>query len=313
MADIIAPFLIRYRGKRAHNHILDAREYGESIVGASKLYSMVAHYTMFGEIPHPRTKKQLVCFAKAPEPGSLDQWIGLAAAVAGQYGVDAAIYGEALSWAFGRIMGAIINLWTRPGDSETIIQEIADDMHEKANADPNMALLLANGIIQANKDLKEANVEANKNLALLFGQLIEQLPNLAANTRRYGKDFVRPVGSSCSCIDQFAGTQFESNITEADAEVIRGGDDMEVEPTQDYKVNMISEINLKTKHCVLEVEGIDSPVAGLISDPVLDAPRNIYTRSLDERTGFIVIAKAVKQSGEIKKLHSSDARPRNGT
>ncbi len=308
MADIIPPFLVRYSGKGADDHILEAQEYGESIVGASKLYNSVVHYVMFGDILHPRTKKQLLCFAKPSEPGSVDQWLFVASAVAGNYGIDAAIYQEVLQWSFCRVMNAIKETWVQPSSAEKTIGTLSDEMQEKAAADSNMQILLVNGMLKMAHEHSENIASANERMASLHEKLIEKLPELATKTRSNGRKFVSPVGSSCSSIRQFAETQYESDITEPDAEVIRGNEDMEVEEMKDYKANMISEINLNTGHCTLEIEGIDRPVSGQISDPALGSPGNIYTRSLDSRSGFTVTAKAVKKGGKIQRLHISDAK-----
>lgn len=297
MTDIIAPFLVRYSGNSADNQILDAMEYGESIIGASKLYGSVAHYAMFGDILHSRTKRKLVCLAKVPEPGSWQQPLFFISAVASDYGIHSFFYGEALSWVFGQVMGGVKRLWTQPKESETTIKELCELMQKHAEDDAQIKKVLAEGIIRA-----------NDNLASLHEKLIELLPTLAGRTRGYGRQLVSPVGSSCEEIAQFADTQFESRITESDAEVIRGDEDMEVDEMQDYKVIRIREINLNTGHCVLELAGVDLSVSGKITDPTLETPGNLYTRSLNEQTGFIATAKAVKKSGQIHKLHISDAK-----
>lgn len=90
--------------------------------------------------------------------------------------------------------------------------------------------------------------------------------------------------------------------------MIRGEGDMEVDPMNLFKVNRISEINLRTGHCVVDLEGVEGPVSGRITDPVLEIPDNVYTRSLNEHTGCTVEAKAVRKGGTLHRLYISNAK-----
>lgn len=152
--------------------------------------------------------------------------------------------------------------------------------------------------------LAQGLIKGNDNLAGLQALLIEKLPELADGTRQYGRKMVRPVGETCSKIAQFADTNEPSVITEEDAEVIRGGTEMEVDPMAPVKINQISEINIKTGHCIVDVDGV--PVVGKITDPVLTKPGNVYTQALNEHAGLTVLAKAVRKSGNLHRLYISD-------
>lgn len=55
---------------------------------------------------------------------------------------------------------------------------------------------------------------------------------------------------------------------------------MEVDKMKEYKVNKISEIDIRTGHCVIDVEGIAEHLTGKIVDPAFEQPDNIYTSSL---------------------------------
>jgi hypothetical protein len=58
----------------------------------------------------------------------------------------------------------------------------------------------------------------------------------------------------------------------------------------------------------MQVEGFDGPVVGKISDPSLNTPNNVYTKSLNAQTPFEFSAKPVKRDGVIKTLYISDAK-----
>ena len=70
----------------------------------------------------------------------------------------------------------------------------------------------------------------------------------------------------------------------------------------------ISEVNVVSGHCILSVDGLNGPVVGKISDPVLLEPKNVYTNALNSQTGFSFSAKPVKKNGEIHRLYVSTAR-----
>ena len=83
---------------------------------------------------------------------------------------------------------------------------------------------------------------------------------------------------------------------------------MAVDEMAEFRVTKISEIDIRTGHCVIDIEGITERSTGKIVDPVLENPGNIYTSSLNEHTGFVVKAKAVRKNGVIKRLYISDSK-----
>lgn len=121
------------------------------------------------------------------------------------------------------------------------------------------------------------------------------------------KRAITPVGRSCTEMKHFAGSENEFSVSWPDAEAIRSKDDLEVDDMKDYECERISELNTKTGHCHLHLAGEKSHIIGKINDPVLQEPNNIYSRSLNEHTGFRFKAKAVLKDGEIHRLHVSDA------
>jgi hypothetical protein len=294
--EIVSPFVVRYDGYDADAHILEASAFGESVAGAARLYTAVAHYCVFGIIPKGKYRKDLACYARPTTPGSVDQILFIAPAVASHYAIYAAIYNKALSLIFGKVVDSLKNIWTQPRAMQKMVETLAAALTEQARINADVQSQLAAGLIKA-----------NDNLALLQSRLIETLPQLAETTRPHAAQLVRPVGKSCREIIQFSGSDAESRITEADAEVIRGTPAMEVDPMTTFKVNRINEINLSTGHCILDVEGVGPKVIGKITDPALGVPDNVYTRALNEHSSCVVEAKAVKRNDVIVSLYISNA------
>jgi hypothetical protein len=207
------------------------------------------------------------------------------------------LYRAAISVVFKKVLESLLKIWTRPKEIQSVVETLSATLQEQARLNATVQEQLATGL-----------VKASDNLASLHARLIETLPALAGATRPHAIQLVVPVGRTCNSIEQFAETREPLAITEADAEVIRGEGDMEVEPMADYRVQRIREINLNTGHCIMDVEGVGE-VRGKITDPALENPSNVYTSALDEHSPVIVRAKAVRKNGEVYRLFVSDARP----
>ena len=74
-----------------------------------------------------------------------------------------------------------------------------------------------------------------------------------------------------------------------------------------FRVTKISEIDIRSGHCVIDVEGSEGHLIGKIMDPGLKIANNIYTSALNNHSAFTVKAKVVRKNGEIKRLYISDA------
>lgn len=81
---IVSPFSITYDGNDADQHVISARQLGESVIGASKLYTATAHYCMFGTVPRGNYKKEFQCFAK-PAKEKCFEYQMFIAAIASKY------------------------------------------------------------------------------------------------------------------------------------------------------------------------------------------------------------------------------------
>ena len=176
-----------------------------------------------------------------------------------------------------------------------MIEQLTATMLEKARLDHEIQTQLTQGLIKGHTEVAD-----------LHSKLIDMIPVLAGATRTHGQHLVRPVSETCTELVQFADSAEPSIVTEADAEVIRGGSTMEVGEMAKFEVAKISEVNLKTGHCVLNLQGSECPIPGKITDPGLHVPDNAYTRALNQQTGFTVGAKAVKKDGNIVRLYISD-------
>lgn len=292
---IVAPFAITYDGNDADQHIISATALGQSIIGASKLYTATVHYCMFGAIPRGNYKKTFETFALPAREKCFEYHI-LVAAIASEYTLHGDIYKHGLKFLFSHVLKAIKDIWLKPGDTAKMTEQLFKYLELEKEKSSELNLVLANGLIRS-----------NDNFASLHGKLIDSLPEIADATRAAGAQFVTPVGNTCKQITQFSEAQEKIIITEPEAEVIRGGNKMEIEDMRKFNCTKISEVNIVSGHCILAVEGFDGPIVGKISDPALKMPNNIYTKALNNQTGFEFSAKPVKKDGIIHRLYVSDA------
>ena len=295
MQQITAPFSLRYEGNDADEHTMDALQFGRSLAGAARIYNVTAHYCLFGEVPRGNYKKELTSYVSVPKEGSYEACVVITT-LTQQNLMYTELGKAALTQVLFAVIGALKRLWitNKPEDTVTALNRT---LTEIALASPEANKLLTNGLIKANDDL-----------ASLQGKLIETLPVLASSLRPSAKKMVTPIGNSCKSMCQFHGTSFATAITEPEADVIREGDHLEIEGIDNFECERILEINLSTGHCEMLVEGVEGVVKGIISDPILNTPGNVYTQALDQRTPFDFSAKPVKKDGKIHRLYISDAK-----
>lgn len=296
MQNVIDPFSLKYKGNDADFHVVDALVLGDSIQGAAKLYNSVAHYCFFGGVPKGNYRKHFKCYAQTPKEGSFEFVLYLAT-IAQEYDIHGEIYKESFSWLFAKIANSLTGLWTNRSTESAMAEKLTDQLIERAKRDAELQALLINGVIGS-----------NNNIADLHGRLIDTLPALANANSNAAKQLVKPVGITCSSLAQFAESDNETVITEAEAEVISSDSALEIEDAKVFQCERVTEVNTLTGHCILQVAGYTHLIKGKISDPVLSNADNIYTRALNNHTPIRVTAKTVLKEGEVHRLYISDAK-----
>ena len=79
MADVVfEPIPIAYRGLLADQHLVDAQQFGRSLVGASKIANSVCHELLFEHVTHdPRKFLVRFCVGPSRENGLLQEIIAV--------------------------------------------------------------------------------------------------------------------------------------------------------------------------------------------------------------------------------------------
>jgi len=297
---IVPAFTLKFEGHDADEHMLEASAAGAAISGAARLYTGIAHFVILGTTPRGNYKREFACYSRPAAPGSWDQ-VFLVLSATGAYSLHAAIYNEAISFAFTKAVSVVVNIWKRPGDTVEIVERFTETI-ERLSGDHRAVM----------EQMTKGLMSANEHSTDITRRLIDKFPAVADATRQAGRELVTPVGTSCRSMTQFADTAHAETVSEADAEVIRGDEEMEVDDMAQFTATRISEINISTGHCILQVEGFPAPVAGRITDPALKSPENVYTSALHHHTGLTIDAKPVRQREQVKRLYISHAVPNPG-
>jgi len=224
---IVAPFAVTYDGNDADQHVISAKALGHSIIGASKLYTATAHYCMFGDIPRGNYKKTFETYA-LPAREKCFEYHVLVAAITSEYALHGELYKHGLKFLFSHTLNAIKGIWLRPGETAKMTEQLFKYLELEKEKNSELNMVLANGLIRA-----------NDNFASLHSKLIDTLPQIADATRTAGAEFVTPIGNTCKQITQFSEAQEKITITEPEAEVIRGGNEMEIEDMQKFNCTKI--------------------------------------------------------------------------
>jgi len=283
---------LKFDGLDADKHILDTLQFSIALEGNARLYRLVAHYCVHGEVLKPRSHSDLRCFAMPAERGSHESLLVILTGAVHQVPVFADVYKTSMDWLIAKVMGFIKDKLSGQGD----VNELAEIIRLQAEKDAELKVVLANGLSKAHDQL-----------ASLQGKLIDTLPSLIEAARPNLRKALRPVGSSCSRMTQFPEQDEPVVVTEAEALAIRSDEDLIVGKPGNFVVTRIHSLSLDTGACRLEVEGFEGLINGKVDDISLQQPGNAYSRALDSHGSLRVRARPVYRKDELHKLFITEA------
>ena len=287
----LSHFRVIYQGKDADRHILEAGDLGQSIIGASRLYTKVAHYILSGQVPRGSYRKVLRCYVKPASRGSWDQLWSICL-VANEYISSTHMYNLLLGYFFSKAVDCIISAWRSPSETPHISRRLEEEVFRKMREIEGLLEENHYGLSQQNSDL----ISMTRNLSETFSDLVD-------STRPNGRMFVQPLGRTCSRISLFFPEDSEEHvILESDAEVIRIRNEIEEGSPSIFRIIRINSLNISTGACSVYVEGISSWIRGEITDPALLIPGNIYTQAFSNQSGLVVRAIPLLRYGRIIRL-----------
>lgn len=284
---------LKYIGRDSDRHLIDSAQYSKSLAGSSRLYLMVAHYCLQGEVLKPRQVSQLRCYSAPAKEGSYDTLLVILTALSSEYPIFADVYKSALDWLIAKISGFIKDALTGQSD----MSELVEVIKKQAEKSGELNTILANGLIRA-----------NDNLADLHEKLTETMPRLIEAAHPHLRQTLTPVGRSCSSIVQFPDTDHAVTYSEPEADAIRSDKDLVVGKPDNFTVLRIHALNIDTGSCRIELEGMAGQFSGKIDDIILKQPGNPYSTALNQHSSLNVRARPVTKDQELYKLYITEAQ-----
>jgi hypothetical protein len=294
---IFEPIPISYRGLFADQHLVDAQQYGRSLVGVSKIANSIVHEMLFDRVTHdPRKYQVRFCVGPSKENGLLQEifavWMSGLPLITPVVQKVGTIFVEQMMKAM------IAKALNKPSDTAKALEVIA-----------KQAEVLDK---QADAIGRQADHMASFALSVQDGHMLDKdrmfslVDKLVAEHRQPLRQLPEPVGKSVRTM--LIGKKDPIVIGEAEAEVMRAapssGLELGDEVTYDVEVVGVFKTN---GLCRLRVVGDDQVILGKITDPAVEQDHNIYTSALDAGGVLKVVAKPTYKNGKLHKLFVSSA------
>lgn len=276
--------VIRFDGLDATNELLDMRQFGQSLIGISRILKNSAHFAIRHEYAERYHKPHVQIMARPPKDGCV---ILEAIAIAATAFPLLQPLLENVTWELiTTLTGAI---FLRRSGRQREMERSLDTIDK---------LVEQQGI---------QNAGIRKDLVGIAHKLID------ANQSAV-REALYPVGKTCSSL-QIGDTEAGAPIIDAaTADAIRSKEDLQVQEAKLYQGN-IDSITKHTKSCKIELHGDEGHyTSGKITDPDIINAENVYTRALNEDKPIEFTAQAlITEDGTVKRLYISSAEIISGS
>lgn len=274
-------FRIYYRGNLADDGMLEAAAFATSLLGAARLYGLLAHYSELGYMP--RKRKKFEVYTRAAISGkSVDQELILQSITHSDL-----ITGGIVGIVVKELVASVIRWCTRPDDRGRAQQELGIILEQHRS------------LVHITDRLLDANE-----------RLVDRLPKAAEEARPHLESLVSPLKqASCESIVQFPDDKEQIVLTPEDVDAIQE-DAVRTEKTHAFRISRIRRLNTQTGNCSVVVNDDDwdihRVVFGEIDDPSLELPNNKYTRVMYQHSPATVIAEADIRNDYVVRLYIKD-------
>jgi hypothetical protein len=275
---------ITYRGLFADQHLVDAQQFGKSLIGVTKLANSVCHEIFHEEITHdPRSYQIRFCVGPSKKNGLIQEIF--AVVISGQMPLYSPILMKVGKKLTELVIDAVIEkALGKKKDANNAI----DKIHELAMTHAEFSRQVLKGQMRDKAELfKIVNDLHRENRASL-----RQMPE--------------PVGRTVRLL-QIGSGRDASVIDEPAAEVLRSPEQLSLgEPVSyDVKIHGVFKTN---GACRIEILDQKKIVSGKIADASLEAPHNVYTKALDEGAILRVMAQPTMKDGKLHRLFITGAK-----
>ena len=275
---------VAYRGLFADQHLVDAQQFGKSLIGVTKLANSVCHEIFHEEITHnPRSHQIRFCVGPSKKNGLIQEIF--AVVTSGQMPV----YSPILMKVGKKLTEFMI---------DAVIEKALGKKKDGNNA--------------ADKIQELAMAHAEFSRQVLKGQmrdkagLMKIIDGLLRENRASLRQIPEPVGRTVRLL-QIGSGRDASIIDEPSAEVLRSPEQLSLgEPiSYDVKIHGVFKTN---GACRIEILDQKKIVSGKIADATLETPHNIYTKALDEGAVLRVVAQPTMKDGKLHRLFITGAK-----
>ncbi|WLA39482.1 hypothetical protein QNJ95_42705 [Bradyrhizobium elkanii] len=278
------PIPLTYRGLLADQHLVDAQQFGKSLIGVTKLANSICHEIFHEEITHdPRSYQIRFCVGPSKKNGLIQEIF--AVVTSGQMPV----YTPILMTVGKRLTQFLI---------EAVIEKALGKKKDTSNAiDKIYELAMAH---------QEFSRQVFKGQMRDKAWLQKTVTEMYRENRASIRQIPEPVGRTVRLL-QIGDGRDAAVIDEPAAEVLRSPEQLSLaEPvTYDVKIHGVFKTNGACRIEILEQKKI---VPGKIADAVLDEPHNIYTKALDEGAILRVTAQPTMKDGKLHRLFITGAK-----
>lgn len=282
---VFDPIPISYTGLFADEHLVDAQQYGKSLVGISKVANSICHVLFFAEVTDQSQKFQIKFYVGPSKENGLLQEI-VAIMNSGAMPMFSPVLIKIAKIFVERTFDAVVkSILNRKSEATLAIEKLHD---------------LASQHIEFSRHVHEGQMQDKAWMQDMVGLLVSQ-------NRGALREVPEPVGRSVRQM-QIGAPTIGPAVDEPAAEVLRARDAMQVGDAAEYDVTV--EGVFKTNGaCRLKILGDENRVvAGKITDPALEHSGNIYTTALNEGLALHVTAKPTLKEGVVQTLFVSDAK-----
>jgi hypothetical protein len=253
---IFDPLPIAYRGLFADSHLVDAQQFGRSLIGASKIANSVCHELLFDKITHdPRGYHVRFCVGPSKENGLLQELFAVVVSGLPVFAPFAMKIGKVFIEEMIKAM--VYKVLHRPSESDKALDIIAQQSQSLA--------VLAHS-------MQEGHMKDKAFLQRLVTRLVNE-------NRRPLRELPEPVGKTVRTM--LIGRSDPIIIDEPSAEVLKSSTPLELGDEVEMEVE-IAGVFKTNGACKIRIVGDKKIVSGKIADPALDEPNNIYTKTLNE-------------------------------
>ncbi|MGB7101563.1 MAG: hypothetical protein WBD95_22700 [Xanthobacteraceae bacterium] len=278
---IFDPIPITYRGLIADSHLVDAQQFGRSLIGISKLANSVCHELLFDQVTHdPRSYHVRFCVVPSRENGLLQEIVAVV------------VTGMPLFSPIAMEIGKVF--------VEQMIKAMISNVLQK-QSDMSKSLDV---IAQVAKDHAKLARSAQEGHMADKAWLQDMLQQLVSENRRPLRELPEPIGKSVRTI--LLGRKDPIIIDEPSAEVLRSHEPLKLGDGVEYDMS-IEGVFKTNGACRVKILKTNKIVAGKIADPALDKPNNVYTKALNEGGMLHVVAKPTLKGGQIHTLFITQA------